>query len=63
MLISINIVSTRPTEHTKDINKSEDKALAHTKKIVQGIHITEKNTRKAKKIKYSNKRNVMFVTN
>jgi chromatin remodeling complex protein RSC6 len=63
ILISTNIANTRPTERTEDMNKSEDKALAHTKEIVQGIHTTEKNTREAKKIKHSDKRSTMFVTN
>jgi hypothetical protein len=63
MLISTNIASTRPTERTKDVNKSEDKALAYTEKIVQGIHTTEEDTREAKKIKHSNRRSVMFITN
>jgi hypothetical protein len=56
MLISTNIVSTRPTEHTKDVDKAKNKALAYTEKIVQGTYTTEKNTKKAKEIKYSNKK-------
>jgi hypothetical protein len=34
MLISTNIASTRPTKHTKDVDESEDKALAYTEEIV-----------------------------
>jgi hypothetical protein len=50
------------------VDKAEDKALAHIKGIVMRIHTmediyTEKNTRKAKKIKDSNKRSAIFVTN
>jgi hypothetical protein len=63
ILISTNIASTRPTKHTKDIDKAEDKALAHTEKTVQETHITEENTREAKEIKDSDKRSAMFVTN
>jgi hypothetical protein len=63
MLISTNIASTRPTEHTEDIDKSEDKALAYTEEIVQGIHITKENTKKAKKIEHFNKRSAMSITN
>jgi hypothetical protein len=68
MLISTNIASTRPTERIKNIDKAEDKALAHTKKIVIGIYTTEdiytkENTKKAKKIKDSDKRSVTFMTN
>jgi hypothetical protein len=61
MLISTNTASTRPTERTKDIDKAEDKALVYIKRIVIRIYIakdmyTEKNTKKAKKIKDSNKK-------
>jgi hypothetical protein len=63
MLISINIASIRPTKRTKDMNKSKNKALAYIKKIVQGIYIAEKNTKEAKKIKHSNRRSAMFITN
>jgi hypothetical protein len=63
MLMSTNIASTGPTERTEDVNELKDKALAYIKKIVQRIHIIEKNTRKAKKIEHSNRRNTMFVTN
>jgi hypothetical protein len=61
MLISINIVSIRPTKRTKNVNKAKNKALAHIKEIIIKIHTikniyTEKNTKKAKKIKDSNKK-------
>jgi hypothetical protein len=45
------------------MNKAEDKALAYTKKTVQGTHTIKKDTREAKKIKDSDKRSVMSVTN
>jgi hypothetical protein len=68
MPISTSTASTRPTEHTKDMDKAEDKALAHIKEIVIGIHTvkdihTKENTREAKKIKDSDKRNAMSVIN
>jgi hypothetical protein len=63
MLISINMASTGPTEHIEDVDKAEDKALAYTEETVQGTHITEEDTRKAKKIEDSDKRSAMFVTN
>jgi hypothetical protein len=62
------MASTGPTERTKDVDESEDKALAHTKEIVQRIHTVEKDTREedtreAKEIKDSDKRSATFVTN
>jgi hypothetical protein len=63
MPISINIASTEPTEHTEDVDKAEDEALAHTEETVQGTHTAEKNTREAKEIKDSDKRSAIFVTN
>jgi hypothetical protein len=63
MLISTNIASIRLTERTEDIDKLEDKALAYTKEIVQGIYTIEKDTKKAKKIKDSDKRSAMSMTN
>jgi hypothetical protein len=50
------------------VNKAEDKALAYTKKIVIRIHTaediyTEEDTKKAKKIKDSDKRSATFVIN
>jgi hypothetical protein len=62
------MASTRPTEHTEDVDKAEDEALAHIKKIVIGIHTakdmyTKENTREVKKIKDSDKRSATFVTN
>jgi hypothetical protein len=59
----MNITSTRPTEHTKDMDKSEDKALAYTEEIVQVIHTVEEDIRKAKKIKHFDRRSAMFMTN
>jgi hypothetical protein len=63
MPMSTNMASTGPTEHTKDVDKAEDKALAYTEKTVQETHTAEKNTREAKKIKDSDKRSTMSVTN
>jgi hypothetical protein len=68
MLISISTASTGPTERTKDVDKAEDKALAHIKKIVIGIYTvkdmyTEEDTKKAKEIKDSDKKSVTSVTN
>jgi hypothetical protein len=68
ILMSISTASTRPTKHIKDMNKTEDKALVYIKKIVIGIHTiediyTEENTKKAKEIKDSDKRNATSVTN
>jgi hypothetical protein len=45
------------------VNKAEDKALAYTEKTVQGTHITEEDTKKAKKIKDSDKRSAISITN
>jgi hypothetical protein len=50
------------------VDKAKDKASAHIKKIVIKIHTiedihTKENTREAKEIKDSNKRNATFVTN
>jgi hypothetical protein len=50
------------------MDKAEDKALAYIKEIVIRIHTvediyTEENTKEAKKIEDSNKRNATFVTN
>jgi hypothetical protein len=63
MLISTNIASIRPTKHTKDVDKAENKALAYTKKTVQGTHTAKENTRKAKKIKHFNRKSATSVTN
>jgi hypothetical protein len=64
----MNMASTRPTEHTEDVDKAEDEALAYIKKIVIGIYTakdmyTKENTREAKEIKDSDKRSATFVTN
>jgi hypothetical protein len=50
------------------VNKAKNKALAYIKKIViniycEGYIYTKENTKKAKKIKDSNKRNTIFMTN
>jgi hypothetical protein len=45
------------------VDKAKDKALAHTEEIVQGIHIIKEDTRETKKIKHSNRRSAMFITN
>jgi hypothetical protein len=45
------------------VDESEDKALIYTEKIVQGIHITEEDTREAKKIEHSDRRSAISVTN
>jgi hypothetical protein len=50
------------------VDKAEDKASAHIKEIVIRIHTienmyTKEDTKKAKEIKDSNKRNAMSVTN
>jgi hypothetical protein len=68
MLMSMNIASTGPTEHTKDVDEAEDEALAYIEGIVMGIHTvkdmyTEEDTRKAKQIEDSDKRSAMFMTN
>jgi hypothetical protein len=61
--ISTNIASTRPTKHTEDVDKAEDKASAHSKEIVQGTHTIEQNTREAKEIEHSDRKSAMSVTN
>jgi ATP sulfurylase len=68
MLVSTNTASTKPTERTEVVNKAEDKALVYIKGIVIGIYTvediyTEESTKEAKKIKDSDKRNAMFITN
>jgi hypothetical protein len=50
------------------VDKAEDKALVYIKKIVIGIYTIKdiyikENTKEAKKIKDSNKRSAMSVTN
>jgi hypothetical protein len=61
-LISINIANTRLIKHTKEIDKAEDKALRQTKEIVKET-TEKKNTRKAKKIEYSDRRSVILIIN
>jgi hypothetical protein len=68
MPISTNTASTGPIERTEDVDKAEDKALAYIKRIMIRIHTieniyTKENTREAKKIKDSDKKSAMFVTN
>jgi hypothetical protein len=68
MLISTNTASTKPIKHTEDVDKAEDKALAHIKGIVIRIYTvedmyTKEDTKEAKEIKDSNKRSAMSVTN
>jgi hypothetical protein len=68
MLISINTASTGPIKRTEDVDKTEDKALAHIKRIVIGIYTvediyTKKNTKEAKKIEDSDKKSAIFVIN
>jgi hypothetical protein len=63
MLMSMNMASTGPTEHTKDIDKAEDKALAYTEEIVQGIYTTKEDTKETKEIENSDRKSATFVTN
>jgi hypothetical protein len=68
MLISTNTASTGPIKRTEDVNKAENKALAHIKRIVIRIYTVEdmyikEDTREAKKIKDSDKRSAISVTN
>jgi hypothetical protein len=63
MPISTNIAIIGLIERTKDVDKAEDKALARTKEIVKGIYTTEENTKKVKKIKYSDRKSAMFAIN
>jgi hypothetical protein len=68
MLISTNTASTRPTKRIESIDKAEDKAIAYIKEIViriytvKNIYIKE-DIKKAKKIKDSDKKSVMFIIN
>jgi hypothetical protein len=60
MLISTNIASIGLIKRTEDADRAEDKA--HIENIVQGIHITEKDTREAiKEIKYFNRKSATSV--
>ena len=63
MLISISIINIRLIKYIEDIDKAEDKALAHIEEIIEGIHITEEDTRDVKEIKDSNRRSAMFIIN
>jgi hypothetical protein len=60
MLISTNIASIELIKRTKDTDKAKNKA--HTENIVQGIHITEKDTREViKEIEHSDRRSATSV--
>jgi hypothetical protein len=68
MPMSTSTASTGPTEHTEDMDEAEDEALAHIEEIVIGIHTvkdmhTEEDTREAKEIEDSDKKNATSVTN
>ena len=63
VLTSMSIINIRLIKHSEDVDKAEDKALAHTEEIVEGIHITEEDTREVKEIKDSNRRSAMFIIN
>jgi hypothetical protein len=63
MPISTNMANTGPTKRTKDVDESEDEALAYTEEIVQGIYTAEKDIKKAKEIEHSNKRSAISVIN
>jgi len=63
VLISISIINIRLIKHIEDIDKVEDKALAHIEEIIEGIYIIEEDTREVKEIKDSNRRSAMFVIN
>jgi len=61
VLISISIINIRLIKHIENIDKVEDKALVYIEEIIEGIHITEEDTREVKEIKDSNRRSAMFV--
>ena len=61
MLISISIINIRLIKYIEDIDKVEDKALVYIEEIIEGIYITEEDTREVKEIKDSNRRSAMFV--
>ena len=63
MLISISIINIRLIKYIEDVDKAEDKALAYIEEIIEGIHITEEDTREVKEIKDSNRRSAMFIIN
>jgi len=63
VLISISIINIRLIKHIEDVDKVEDKALVYIEEIIEGIHITEEDTREVKEIKDSNRRSAMFVIN
>ena len=63
MLISISIINIRLIKYIEDVDKIEDKALAYIEEIIEGIYITEEDTREVKEIKDSNRRSAIFVIN
>ena len=58
----MSIINIRLIKYIEDVDKAEDKALAHIEEIVEGIHITEEDTREVKEIEDSN-RSAMFAIN
>ena len=58
----MSIINIRLIKYIEDVDKVEDKALAHAEEIVEGIHIIEEDTREVKEIKDSN-RSAMFIIN
>ena len=63
VLISISIINIKLIKHIEDVDKVEDKALAHIEEIIEGIYTREENTREVKEIKDSNRRSAMFIIN
>jgi len=63
VLISISIINIRLIKYIEDIDKAEDKALAHIEEIIEGIYIIEEDTREVKEIKDSNRRSAIFIIN
>jgi len=63
VLISISIINIRLIKYIEDVDKVEDKALAYIEEIIEGIYITEEDTREVKEIKDSNRRSAMFIIN
>ena len=58
----MSIINIRLIKYIEDVDKVEDKALAHIEKIIEGIYIIEENTREVKEIKDFN-RSAIFVIN
>ena len=61
--MSISIINIRLIKHIEDMDKVEDKALVYIEEIIEGIHITEEDTREVKEIKDSNRRSAIFAIN